>query len=57
MRITAFIACLLVAFDCAAMATGVQPQTLFNPAAAWCWWAISGLWALSGFRILIGGAP
>lgn len=57
MRFTAFIACLLVAFDCAGMATGLKGQTLFMPTAAWAWWIPAALWSVSGFSILLRGAP
>lgn len=56
MRFTAFIACLIVAFDCARTAIGGQPQTIFGPEAVWLWWPIAAMWAASGFRILLEGA-
>jgi hypothetical protein len=57
MRFTAFIACLLVAADCAQSANGGQPQAIFGPEAVWLWWPVAVAWGASGFLILLRGAP
>jgi hypothetical protein len=56
MRVTAFIACLIVALDCAQTAVGGKPQSIFNPEVVWLWWLPAFWWAVSGFRLLLGGA-
>ncbi len=56
MRLTAAIACLIVAFDCAEKADGIQIQELFAAQAIWVWWIPAGLWGIAGIRVLLNGA-
>lgn len=56
MRFTGCMACIIVAFDCAATASGAKPQTLFAREAMWLWWVFAVAWGAAGFRILLEGA-
>lgn len=47
-----FIACLLVAWECAEKALGITPQRLLSADALWVWWLVAAMWALAAYRFI-----
>ena len=47
MKLTLIIALVLVALDCAAKASGSQPQTIFSQDNLWVWWIPTAGWLLN----------
>lgn len=45
-RLTASLACIIVAIDSVLMATGLEPQTIFSPENVWMWWIPSVGWVV-----------
>lgn len=56
MRFAGFVACLIVALDCAEMAIGSAPQTLFAPSWLWLWWVLAFLWGVSSLKFMLGNS-
>ena len=56
MRFTAAIGCWIVAIECAAKATGSEPQQMFAADTIWVWWFAALFWGTSGMRVLLSGA-
>lgn len=46
------VASVIVAFDCARKAAGLEPQSLFANDAIWLWWIAAFLWAVVAFRAI-----
>lgn len=47
-----FLACVIVALDCAEKALGITPQRLFSADALWVWWLAAAMWAFSAYRFI-----
>ena len=50
-KLSAFLALLLAALDCAARALGTTPQTVFSPDHVWLWWVFAAYWSLSALAM------
>lgn len=53
MRLAGFLACALVAWDCADKALGVTTQRLFSADYLWAWWISAAVWALYAIAFVV----
>lgn len=55
MRITATLACVIVALDCGGKASGHIEQSLFNADWVGAWWIVTAYWTFAAVTIALTG--
>ncbi|SDH07945.1 hypothetical protein SAMN04487974_12011 [Pelagibacterium luteolum] len=54
MRFSWTVACALIAWECANMATGLSEQVILSDRAVWLWWVPAFFWVLAAIRTAAG---